>query len=76
MYKDTLTQRQKELLVFHAQGLDYSQIADKCSISYTAVNSTFGQARKRICARTNSQLIVLAIYRNELEIKNGICAIK
>lgn len=63
---EDLTRRQLEFIALSANGLRQREIAERCYVSPRTVEKTFEEARKRLEALTQTQLLVRAISREEL----------
>ncbi|HZV69200.1 MAG TPA: response regulator transcription factor [Saprospiraceae bacterium] len=56
-----LTDREHEILSMLVQGLSYKMIADKCSISYSTVNSHITHIYEKLHVRTGTEAVAKAI---------------
>lgn len=63
----TLTPRERDCLVWLANGLRTGQIADRLNISESAVNLYIRNAKTRLGARTREQLIARALVQGQIE---------
>jgi LuxR family quorum-sensing system transcriptional regulator CciR len=63
-----LTHRQRECLLFVARGMTDRQIAQALSLSAQTVHKHIEAAKKTYAARTRMQLVIQALFAEELEL--------
>ncbi|MCX6244520.1 MAG: response regulator transcription factor [Bacteroidetes bacterium] len=61
--KYTLTQNQKEYVVFLSNGLTQQEIAEKKSLSLSTVEKTIKNIREKCSARNNAELVKILLER-------------
>jgi DNA-binding CsgD family transcriptional regulator len=64
--RPTFTRSQRQILGLLVQGLSSRQIADRLGIATCSVDGCVARARRRIGARTNLQLVAMAVAAREV----------
>ncbi len=58
-----LTDREQEILSMLVQGLSYKMIAEKCSVSYSTVNSHISHIYEKLQVKSGTEAVAKAIQR-------------
>ena len=58
-----LTDREQEILSMLVQGLSYKMIAEKCSVSYSTVNSHISHIYEKLHVKSGTEAVAMAIQK-------------